>query len=248
MRLVAYQRHGDRWLNVARVIGLVALVGGLMLLAVMFFTRGVEKAGSWAGVLGTSLAIVGMIVTILTSWWRQRAAAAAPATPEVLAQAAEVLASRVAEQWQREAEARSLNDPDPMPVRWTLSDDTLMDHEKHIAPAPVGFTGCSDRMPELVGEFRRLRRRRLVIVGGPGTGKTTLAVQLVLALLADLRPGDPVPVLLSMVSWDPDAQARVQDWLTDQLNQILPRPVGLRPGRPAPIGGAGAGVACARWS
>ena len=113
MRLVANQRHGDRWLNVARVIGLVALVGGLVLLAVMFFTRGVEKASIWAGVLGTSLAIVGMVVTILTSWWRQHAAAAAPVTPEVLAQAAEVLASRVAEQWQREAEARSLDDPDP---------------------------------------------------------------------------------------------------------------------------------------
>jgi len=63
-------------------------------------------------VLGTSLAIVGGIVTILTSWWRQRAAAAAPVTPEALEQAAEVLASRVAEQRQREAEARSLDDPD----------------------------------------------------------------------------------------------------------------------------------------
>jgi len=62
-------------------------------------------------VLGTSLAIVGGIVTILTLWWRQRAAAA-PVTPEALEQAAEVLASRVAEQRQREAEARSLDDPD----------------------------------------------------------------------------------------------------------------------------------------
>ncbi len=71
MRLVANQRHGDRWLNVARVIGLVALVGGLVLLAVVIFTQSVEKANSWAGVLGTSLAIVGVVVTILTSWWRQ---------------------------------------------------------------------------------------------------------------------------------------------------------------------------------
>ena len=49
MRLVANQRHGDRWLNVARVIGLVALISGLVLLAVVIFTQSVEKANSWAG-------------------------------------------------------------------------------------------------------------------------------------------------------------------------------------------------------
>jgi len=49
MRLVANQRHRDRWLKVARVIGLVALVGGLVLLAVVIFTQSVEKANSWAG-------------------------------------------------------------------------------------------------------------------------------------------------------------------------------------------------------
>ncbi len=205
-----------------RLIGLVALVIGLVLLGVAVVTQGVEKANSWAGVLGTSLAIVGGIVTIAMSWWRQRAATAPPVTPEVLAEAAEVLARKVAAQWQLEVEARSLNDPDPMPVRWTLSDHALMDHEEHIAPAPVVFTGRSDRMPELVDEFRKLHRRRLVITGGGGTGKTTLAVQLVLQLLADPRPGDPVPVLLSMASWHPDTQPRVQDWLTDQLDQTYP--------------------------
>jgi len=222
MRLVVDQRRGNRLLDAARVIGLVLLVGGLVLLAVVIFTQSVGKANSWAGVLGTGIAIIGWIVTILTSWWRQHAAAAAPVTPEVLAQAREVLASRVAEQWQREAEARSLGDPDPMPVPWMLSDDALMDHEAHIAPTPVVFTGRSDRILELVGEFRKLHRRRLVIAGGPGTGKTTLAVQLVLQLLADPRPKDPVPVLLSMVSWDLDTQPRVQDWLTDQLDQTYP--------------------------
>jgi len=47
MRLVANQRRGDRWLNLTRGIGLVALVSGLVLLAVVVFTQSVEKANSW---------------------------------------------------------------------------------------------------------------------------------------------------------------------------------------------------------
>ena len=49
MRLVVDQRRGNRLLDAARVIGLVLLVGGLVLLAVVIFTQSVEKANSWAG-------------------------------------------------------------------------------------------------------------------------------------------------------------------------------------------------------
>ncbi|HZD14540.1 MAG TPA: hypothetical protein VE196_05305 [Pseudonocardiaceae bacterium] len=96
-----------------------------------------------------------------------------------------------------------------MPVRWRLSDPTVMDHDEHIAPTPITLSGRSDQIRVFTEQFRRLHRRRLVIVGDPGSGKTTLAVQLLLQLLDSWQPDEPVPVLFSLASWDPQEQPRV---------------------------------------
>ncbi|TYK51438.1 hypothetical protein [Actinomadura decatromicini] len=62
----------------------------------------------------------------------------------------------------------------------------------------------ADGLQVAANRFRRTRRRRLVILGGPGTGKTTLAVQLLLHLLATRpqHPDEPVPVLVPVAGWD----------------------------------------------
>jgi hypothetical protein len=214
--------RGNRVLWLVRAVALLVLLGGLVWLAVVLMTQGVQRAGSWASVLGVGAAITGAVVTLVTAWLQQRPAVSELATAEQVAQAVAELRTVVCEQWRREAEARSLGDPAPMPVRWRLAEPAVMDHDEHIMSGRLRFAGRSDRIEALTDQFRVLRRRRLVIIGAPGSGKTTLAVQLLLQLLADWQPEQPVPVLFSLASWDPSRQPRAQDWLADQLAQTYP--------------------------
>ena len=132
------------------------------------------------------------------------------------------LAESVHLQWEEEAKIRGLFDPDPMPVHWTLTEHDVSDHSRHISPGPLIFDGTSDRIDELTEQFQRLSRRRLVILGGPGSGKTTLAVQLLLRLLEVRTPAEPVPVLLTANGWDTTAHPRLQDWLAFRLGKDYP--------------------------
>ncbi|MEU7856224.1 NACHT domain-containing protein [Nonomuraea sp. NPDC049141] len=163
--------------------------------------------------------------------------------------AAQVLAGLVERQWRTEAGHRLLDDPEPIPVHWQLiADETVMSQPRLItAGAELTFTGRANDIVALADAFRGLTRRRLVIVGGAGMGKTTLAIQLLLQLLST-RAADqsgacegeivPVPVLLPVSGWDMSIHARLQDWLAVRLAQDYPALA-------APQLGAGAAAALA---
>jgi NACHT domain len=216
--------QGRRWALVAAIGGLL-VAGAAGYLVIVRITEGAQAADNEASVIAGILAAAGATAAILGWAQHRRRQASLPATAEQVDQAAATLAGAVREQWQAEAEARSLGDPEPMPVRWRLTSPNLMDHPQVITPdEPLSVAGSSDRIGPLTQAFRALPRRRLVITGGPGTGKTTLAVQLLLELLPPPGepPSGPIPVLFSLVSWTPDSQPRVQDWLTTQLEQTYP--------------------------
>ena len=133
--------------------------------------------------------------------------------------AAQRLGRVVLAQWRQEAALRGLQDPVPIPVRWraTLSGE-FGDH-LHLTGDPV--EGSAADLGSFAGAFLRLQRRRLVVLGGPGSGKTSLAVLLVIELLQRMQEGHPVPVLLSLASWRPRVE-HLATWLERQLLREYP--------------------------
>ncbi|SCG54516.1 NACHT domain-containing protein [Micromonospora halophytica] len=139
--------------------------------------------------------------------------------PDPVETAAQKLGRVVLAQWRHEAAVRGLQDPVPIPVRWrTAPSEKLGDH-LHLTGDPVD--GSAADLGSFASAFLRLRQRRLVILGGAGSGKTTLAVLLVIELLQRMRVGHPVPVLLSLASWRPRVEHLIT-WLERQLLREYP--------------------------
>jgi hypothetical protein len=127
-----------------------------------------------------------------------------------LDRAQEWLAIRVAAQWQAEVAVLGIDEQVPMAVHW------------RAAGLPDG--SFSGGVTDLAAAFGQLTHRRLLILGGPGAGKTTLAMLMVLGLLRARAGRDPVPVLLPVGSW-PDSE-HFHTWLARAVRRGYP---GLRP-------------------
>ncbi|MEU6721283.1 NACHT domain-containing protein [Nonomuraea sp. NPDC046802] len=216
------RRRGRAWRGAAAVGGLVLLAVCVGIVALVFQAKGLQEAANVAQLVSILLAIPALAVPLI-AWFRRTGNPPRPPASADIARAEDVLTGLVAEQWRTEAVRRLLGDPAPIPVRWSLTDRAeLMDHPKLIASGKLSFSGRGDQPTDLAKAFRRLRRRRLVITGGPGAGKTTLAVQLLLEL-ADTRAADePVPVLFPVAAWDVETYPRLHDWLAVRLEQDYP--------------------------
>jgi transcriptional regulator with XRE-family HTH domain len=158
----------------------------------------------------------------------------APDSGDRLAEAASLLAYELRTRLRREEEQRQIHDPLPLPVRWGQAPAELIDSWANIRMAKVGEpvrpVDLVGHLDQIVPVYQRIPSGRLVVLGRAGSGKTILTMRFVLGLLDVSRPGDPVPVIFSVGSWNPGTTA-LRDWLIEQLLRDHP---GL--GAPGPAG------------
>ncbi|MEJ2853021.1 MULTISPECIES: hypothetical protein [unclassified Saccharothrix] len=183
------------------------------------------------------LAAVGLVIVVGDSVLKALAPAAEPDLDELTDQLA--LAMRV--QWQQAAAERGLLQASPLPLRWRRSRQPVAGPPSaatawHSAgtsfgPLPGLEQVTATRLRSgthraLHGVYGGLPSGRLIITGGPGSGKSSAAVLLLLEALhhRERTPvGDraqvPVPVLFTLHGWDPE-QTPVRDWLVAKLVRL----------------------------
>ncbi len=116
-----------------------------------------------------------------------------------------------------EGHALNLNlefaEPDKVLQRPGMTDYTLPD---------------STAIARAFSDLRHQNKRRMVILGEPGAGKTVTLLQLAAALLAEARQDahQPIPVVLALSSWAAK-QLPFEDWLIGELREkyALPKKV-----------------------
>jgi len=200
-----------------------------------------------ATVYSGDLAAVAIAVTLLLAvagWWRKGSLRPGGISSAAqVAAAAERLAEVMADRWRREAAIRRIITPAPMTVRWRWAAEAVTAPRPDVATPPVPGAGPLPlpdpaAQGELLGSgvvgrlhdelYARLPHGRLVVLGGPGAGKTGAMVLLLLAalerralLVGEQRGRVPVPVWLTMGRWDP-ADMSLREWAAATMNRDHP--------------------------
>lgn len=140
----------------------------------------------------------------------------APAQQDRLTTAAGQLAKEEHDFWRDEQQRRRIHDPRPLRLRWRAAAELLTDHRENILRgAAAGALENGGGLDQISEVYRQLPARRLVVLGRAGSGKTVLAVQLVVDLLAARQPDARVPVIVSLGAWKPEVS--LADWLIGYL-------------------------------
>jgi hypothetical protein len=181
-------------------------------------TNTVNVAGRWWPLtLWTAVAVL-VVAVVVIEWPSSRSDA--PVSSLGLDEWADGLAQGVQKLWRREEDHRRVHDPVALPMRWYPAADDLVDQWANIHRLPAGATAetlaVAGRIEQVAEVYRRIPSGRLVILGPAGAGKTILAARLTMDLLAARQPGEPVPVIVSVGSWNPTTTP-LNTWLAGQL-------------------------------
>jgi hypothetical protein len=212
------------------VVVLLAFLFAVSLLGWIFFSANdLQVAANIAQLASVAIAVTPAIFYIARQWREMRRPASAAEIRETL----EDLANRTRGDSLRELDALRIDNI--IPVRWNLErvgrlsssgtrtghvEVDLMDHDRRVSPiSPLTLTARSDSTEKLADDFRMLSKRRLVILGDPGWGKSLLAIKLSISLIDTRSSADPVPILLSLASWNLNDHPNLRTWLIAKLTE-----------------------------
>lgn len=211
------------WRTALMLIASIMIAGSA--LAVIWGIRSSRHPVDAATVYAAYLAAAALAVTLLMNlgaWWRKgrRQAEAGLSTLEQVAAAADRLADAMTAKWLQEAAARRIVTPAPATIRWRWAAEEVAAPRAEVTTPPAAGTGPpplpdfqepgelleSGVVARLHDEvYARLPHGRLVLIGGPGAGKTGAMILLLLAglsrrssLARDQRAKVPVPVWLTL--------------------------------------------------
>ncbi|WP_424890564.1 NACHT domain-containing protein [Streptomyces sp. XH2] len=198
-----------------RRVGLGLACAALVTLAVVLWRGDVESTGTatWISVVSAVVSAFAFVADLLNGLGDGDP----PDPADRRRHAADALAEAVRSQWAAEAQLRRLQDPEPLSVRWSRVGPPLADHQGNIhRRLPPPPRDGDQQLGRVVQAFAAVPSRRLVVLGGPGAGKSILAVQFVLGMLTTRQPGGPVPVLFPLAGWNPQALT-LRAWLAERL-------------------------------
>jgi hypothetical protein len=146
-------------------------------------------------------------------------------------------ATTIRTQWGNEYKARTYNDPSlihrDIKASWSAADDSLTPPWSTLTELALGNAGAyqgrqrgkwANGREALAGldqgDLRQILEKVptgwLVVLGESGSGKTMLMLRTVLEIIDHRKPGDPLPVVVSISSWNP-ADDSLSGWLKKRL-------------------------------
>lgn len=184
-----------------RALRLSVAIGGFLLAGVVVYviaTNSLPVNSALAGIVGTVLALGTSYVLV----WRWLHIKESEVDPE---RKAEELTLQLLRQWIPEFQHRVqlFGDNRIIPLSWKQVKNNSV--AMRFRSTGMVLDNPDEAAESLAAAFNHIPSGRLVLIGEPGAGKTFLGVTLIVGLLRDrLTNGRrPVPVLLSLASWDP---------------------------------------------
>ncbi len=236
--MVAGSRRRDAVALIGALV-LLVVVSVWIVRAIRTSDNPVNTATVYAAYLGVATLMVSLVGLLSRWWWKGPRATAVPASAVQLTAAADQFAQSMLDTWRQEAKERRISTPAPVRVRWQWGPVEVTPSLVEVITAPVTGTGPrplpepnpdqpnSDPSGVLLeaGVVTRLHEEvycklphgRLVLLGGPGAGKTGAMILLLAALEHRSSAGEaqrgkvPVPVWLTLGGWDPTAQT-LRQW------------------------------------